>query len=241
MGSRGTSLPCAALASCRHLYAGRVASLPESLGTAPIASEKLPREVLAAHQRQRILDAAVDVFAKRGYQATTVETHIVPAAKISIGNFYQHFADKEECFLAAYEQIVAEAREEITVAVPDAPWPDQLVAVLSAAVAYIADNRLKARLVLVEAPAAGPKALAAYQQTLESAVPSLRRARELAPPGKALPESLETSTLGGLVWVLQQRLLTGKIELSRRFLGELVDLVAGPYIGEAEVKQLVRR
>ena len=218
-----------------------MASLPEPLGTAPIAGERLPREVLAAHQRRRILAAAIEVFAKRGYQQTTVETHIVPAAKISIGNFYQHFDDKLDCFLAAYEQITEEAREQIAAQVPAGAWPDQLRAVLCALLDYIADNHLKARLVLVESSAAGAEALARYQRTLALAVPALRRGRELAPTGAELPSTLETSTLGGLVWVLRQRLLTGEIERSPQLLGELFALVAAPYLGEAGARRLTAR
>ena len=211
------------------------------MSTAPIAVDRVPRAVVAEHQRQRILDAAIPIFAKRGYRQTTVESHIVPAAKISIGHFYQHFADKEDCFLAAYEEIVAEGHEQILAAVPIDTWPEQLIAVLLALIDFIAQNHLKARLVLVEMPAVGPRALRRYQQTLELFAPALARGRELTPPGTSLPASLETSTIGGLLWVLQQRLLAEELEPSRRLLAEMVEMVAGPYLGEAETKKLIAR
>jgi AcrR family transcriptional regulator len=216
------------------------ASLPGPLGTAPIAEETLPREVRIAHRRRVILEAAIEVFAKRGYLATTVEGNLVPAAGVSLGTFYQHFSDKEECFLAAFEIVLAEGREAVRAEIPArTPWPEQVSACLGALLSVVADRPLRARLVLVEAPAAGPRALARYQAALTEVAPALARGRGLAPTGAGLPPTLETSTLGGLLWVLQQRLVEGGFEPSTRLRDELVEIVAGPYLGDAATRKLV--
>ncbi len=54
-------------------------SLPPHLSGQPVGADSLPREVLAEHQRQRILDAAIEVFATRGYRRTTID-HLVASA-----------------------------------------------------------------------------------------------------------------------------------------------------------------
>lgn len=216
------------------------ASLPGPLGTAPIAEETLPREVRVAHRRQAILEAAIEVFAKRGYLATTVEGNLVPAAGVSIGTFYQHFSDKEECFLAAFEMIVTEGREAIEAQIPEgAPWPEQVRAGLGALLEEVAERPLRARVALVEAPAAGPTALARYQAALDEVSPALGRGRDLAADAAALPPTLEISTLGGLLWILQQRLMEGGFKASGRLRDELVEIVAGPYLGDAATKKLI--
>src|SRR3954468_9595901 len=94
-----------------------MASLPDALARKPAGKERVPKEVMAEHQRERVLGAAVEVFAKRGYPGTTVD-HIVSAAKIGVGNFYNLFGGKEECFLQAYDRTVEWARAEMEAAVP---------------------------------------------------------------------------------------------------------------------------
>jgi AcrR family transcriptional regulator len=68
------------------------------------------RELRARGQRtmQRLLDAGIDVFAKRGYHAARVDD-IVKAAKTSHGTFYLYFANKEDLFQA----LVADVAQEL--------------------------------------------------------------------------------------------------------------------------------
>lgn len=78
--------------------------------TQRVASPRLPRgphglstEEVQASQRQRILDAALDVVGERGYPAATV-ADITAAAGVSRTTFYEQFGNKLEAFLAAYDQ-----------------------------------------------------------------------------------------------------------------------------------------
>lgn len=61
---------------------------------------------------RRILRAAVDAFARRGYEAVGVDD-ICRQARIAKGSFYRHFASKEEVFLAAAEAVGEEAAEAV--------------------------------------------------------------------------------------------------------------------------------
>src|ERR1700758_5102955 len=60
-----------------------------------------------AESRQRLLDAARQLFIERGYHATRPQD-IARAADLGHGTFYLHFADKRECFLAFAEAARAE-------------------------------------------------------------------------------------------------------------------------------------
>ena len=53
---------------------------------------------------QRILDAATDVFATRGFNAATM-ADVVTGSGASIGSIYHHFGGKSELFLAIFEQM----------------------------------------------------------------------------------------------------------------------------------------
>ena len=53
--------------------------------------------------RRRILDAARDLFAQRGWAATTID-EIVRAAGVTKGALYHHFRDKTDVLRAVYEE-----------------------------------------------------------------------------------------------------------------------------------------
>jgi AcrR family transcriptional regulator len=215
-------------------------SLPEHLLKGPVGREQMSRELIEEQQRNQVLDAATEVFAKRGFPATTVD-HIVSGARIGVGTFYSLFEGKEDCFLQAYERVIAGGRERVAEALPpDAPWPEQACAVLRRVLELIAAEPLRARLILVEAQTAGDAALARYEKTIDRLVPELRRGRGVSPVGGELPETLEVATLGGLLWYLQQRVVLGEVEDLEQHLPEVAEIVLRPYLGEEETERLVR-
>jgi AcrR family transcriptional regulator len=62
--------------------------------------------------QQRILDAATDVFAARGFTAATM-ADIVDHSGASIGSIYHHFGGKKELFLAIFEQLATDVNHRI--------------------------------------------------------------------------------------------------------------------------------
>ncbi len=210
--------------------------LPAALSSGPV---EVNSGAVAGERRTQVLGAATGVFAERGYGAATVE-HIVGAAKISLGTYYALFANKEECFLAACEHAIGRAHAEIEAALPSgAPAPAQVLAVLDRLLALIAADPPAARVVLVEAQTAGPKALALYQAELDGLVPGLRRCRRSSPFAAELPETLEVASVGGLAWYLQQRLLAGEATGLPALLSEVVEITLQPYLGREPVAALL--
>jgi AcrR family transcriptional regulator len=214
-------------------------TLPDHLQPAPVGRDRLPREVLTEHQRERVLGAAAEVFAKRGYQGTTVD-HIVAAAKIGVGSFYALFDNKEQCFLAAYDGIVARGRERIAAALPaDGAWPEQLAAVLRTLLELIEADPFSARIALVEVQTAGPTALSQHERNLDEAAELLRVGRDHSPFPDELPGTLEFATVGGLTWFLQQRIAKGETADATKLLPEVLEIVAEPYLGETATAALI--
>lgn len=77
-----------------------------------------PRLTRAAKQEQtraQLIDAAASVFARRGFQAATIE-EIAEEAGYSHGAVYSNFAGKEELFLAVFEQYMSERVQEVALA-----------------------------------------------------------------------------------------------------------------------------
>ena len=55
--------------------------------------------------RTRVLDAAVELFARQGYEATSV-AQVVTAAGVAKGGFYHHFASKEDLLYEVYGDLI---------------------------------------------------------------------------------------------------------------------------------------
>lgn len=76
--------------------------------------------------RRRLLDGLAESIVEIGYQSTTV-ADIVRRARTSRRTFYEHFAGKEECFVALLTDANTEMIREITAKVdPRAPWMTQV-------------------------------------------------------------------------------------------------------------------
>ncbi|HEX2833874.1 MAG TPA: TetR/AcrR family transcriptional regulator [Thermoanaerobaculia bacterium] len=89
----------------------------------------MQREEKSERSRRAVLDAALDLFSHHGYRATTVRD-IADRAKVSTGNLYHHFPDKEAIFRALldeYIEIVGSPRfPYMRVLRTDARFPDNL-------------------------------------------------------------------------------------------------------------------
>lgn len=132
------------------------ADIPRTLPRGP---HRLAREVVLASQRGRLLDAIAQVVAEKGYGPTTVGD-VIERAGVSRKTFYEHFRDKEACFLAAYdagvEVLLATMRDA------DRGLTDPLDRTRARVRAYLqtlAAEPAFARTFLIEVAAAGPRAL----------------------------------------------------------------------------------
>jgi AcrR family transcriptional regulator len=117
------------------------------------------RHASKASQRPRILDAITDLVAARGYVGTTVR-EVASSAGVSLSTFYEHFADKEQCFLAAYDQVADQlfaAITEETRRATDAP--EALEVGIAAYFNWFAEHRSAASTFVVEVHRAGEEAL----------------------------------------------------------------------------------
>lgn len=76
---------------------------PPSPDRLPKGPHDLTREQVETSQRERILDAVLDVVGEHGYAGATV-AHITTAAGISRTTFYEQFSNKQEAFLTAYDE-----------------------------------------------------------------------------------------------------------------------------------------
>ncbi len=205
----------------------------------PRGRHGLSREFIAEHQRGRLLAAIADSLDERGYDRTTVSA-ISTRAGVSKSDFYRHFASKDECFFAAYDEAVERLREEVLTACagPD-EWGEAICAGLAAALARLAAEPAQANLLLVEGLRAGPGVYGRFQGAVESFVPYLR---DSAPAGRNAsrpPEATDEAVVGGIVSLLGRRVLAGEANRLDRFFPELAEFALTPYLGVAEARRII--
>src|SRR4030088_909985 len=92
-------------------------NVPRSL---PRGIHGLEREVVLMSQRARLLEGIVRAVSEKGYAATRV-LDVTRHARVSRTTFYEQFADKEACFLAAYEAGAHAHLEHVTAAIRRTP------------------------------------------------------------------------------------------------------------------------
>jgi AcrR family transcriptional regulator len=199
---------------------------------------RVTRATVPGAQRERILRAAAELVAKRGYNDVSVEL-IVKRARVSFKTFYARFPNKEACFLelfeesfTAYETTVAEALD------PEVEWPHRVLAALCAFLAEVIADPVLARACLVEAPTAGPAVLERYERSLLAFAFIFREGRSFSSRGEELPESLEETLAGSLLWSVYQRLIVGEVDQLEALLPSAAELVLRPYLGEEEARRL---
>jgi AcrR family transcriptional regulator len=120
-------------------------------------------DVAQAHRRRLVAGMAA-AAAEKGYAATTI-ADVVSRAKVSRRTFYEHFADKEACFVAAYEaasEILMGVVEQAAAA--EDRWDERIAASMSAYLHVLGTDPDLTRLFLVDILGAGAAALKARRR-----------------------------------------------------------------------------
>lgn len=152
--------------------------------------------------RVRLMEGMVAAVDEKGYAATTI-ADIVRHARVSKRTFYEHFADREQCFLACY----AYASDLAMLAVRQAaestqPWPRRVRAATHSYLATLQANATLTRTLLVEVHAAGPRALALRRTVLQRFATLLcdlvEEGRRASPEVRALTPAMSTALVGGI-------------------------------------------
>jgi AcrR family transcriptional regulator len=132
----------------------------------PAGRHTLTPDEVDQRQRERLLRAIVSCTSERGFSDTTI-ADVVRVARTSRSAFYEHFADKEECFLAAYGQMTAAFIEaSLQAAAGVSGWQAKLDAGILTYFRFMAEHPEVAISTVVEIHSAGRRALEARSRAL---------------------------------------------------------------------------
>jgi len=210
----------------------------------PRGRHRLPPEVVARSQRDRLLEAAIRLVAAQGYGAMTVGD-LTGEAGVSRTTFYELFEDKEACFLAAYDNAIDVLVRRVTAAYEEAgSWPERAARGLAELLEQLAAEPQLARLALVDIGSAGPAAQRRYRAAVQRLTPLFEEGRDFAPGGRNLPANTSRMAIGGVTGLISDELVAGRAEQLPGLLSDVLFATLVPYIGPdaaaREVERLTR-
>ena len=214
------------------------------IGPLPRGPHSLTRDEVLASQRGRMIQAMAETVAAKGYAATTV-ADVVARAGVSRKTFYEHFGDREDCFLAAYDAAVdvllGAVAERVAGGEPAGEdWRERVRAGVRSYLESLAAHPAFARTFLVEVRVAGHRALARRAEVHARFVDFLRTQAALArrdhPWLPELPDAAYAALVGGMdevvsAWVAEGR-TADLVELEPALSYVQLALLAGPQVAK---------
>jgi AcrR family transcriptional regulator len=197
-------------------YAARLVSSTRSLFLQSIRAPADWDDVRATTTeitRARIFEGMARVVGQRGYAAATI-ADVVKAASVSRRTFYEHFDDKEDCFVETYRTGCENGIAQIDAALralDDPDWRTRLRVSLETYVGLLAAEPHFSRVLLIEVLGAGPRALAMRERILAIYVDHYRRlhthARDEDPQLGDVSDDFLRGLVGGIAELVQKCLL----------------------------------
>ncbi len=207
--------------------------LAGSEGRFPSGARRLPSDLVRAVQRERLIAAMLKAASELGYRSTNVQD-VIERAGVSRPTFYEHFANKEDCFLAAFDTSAQRLKERVAAAFNQGGdvWRDRLRFGMEALLQFACTEPDTARTLIVEARAGSADAVLRRVELLDALADCLdTQARELLPYGRSFSPTTATGVVGGIEALLYARLCKGEYEGLEPLLPSLMYFAVLPYEG----------
>jgi AcrR family transcriptional regulator len=196
----------------------RVSVFAPTIPGLPSGYTGLPRELVEASQRQRLLHGVTVTVAEKGYGPATI-VDITARAGVSKKTFYEHFPDKLACFLAAHDVGCQAMLDAVTDASREALQAgatpiEQLRCANRGYLRFLIEEEPYARTFFLETLAAGPEAIARYRRCRDGFTASLRawhdHARRRHPEWPSATELAYEAAMGAAHDLALTRIATGR-------------------------------
>jgi AcrR family transcriptional regulator len=173
----------------------------------------------------------VQSVAHGGYERTTV-AQVSRLAEVPEAVFEEHFASKEECLLAAIDELIGAlhriVRERIA---GKGPWSERVRLGLQTLLTALACHPDGARVALVECLSAGQPAVAQMRSATARFVPTFEEGRAQAAETGHLPAQASEAVVGGIIAILHRHVLEGDAAELPALLPDLLYFALSPYLG----------
>ena len=207
--------------------------LANSSGKFPSGVRKLPPDLIRAIQRERLIVAMLNAAAELGYLETNVQD-VIDRAGVSRPTFYEHFSNKEDCFLAAFDVSAQRLRKMVDAAARQGGdvWRDRVRLGLEALLRFAAREPDTARTMVVEARAASVAAVRRRVELMDEFAKCLQmQTKELLPKAGSQGAVTASGIVGGVESLLYSRLCKQEYDQLEALLPSLMYFVVLPYEG----------
>jgi AcrR family transcriptional regulator/DNA-binding MarR family transcriptional regulator len=212
---------------------------PEGHGQA--GADSRGREQLSDIQRARIVAAMMDVAAEVGAGNATV-ARVVARSGVSRRTFYELFDDREDCFLAAFDEGVARASRYVLDAYdPQARWAERIRTALTGLLTFLTYERGVGQLLIVETLGAGPQALARRQRVLAQIITAVDTGRTEVKGGDGPPPLTAEGVVGAVLSIVHTRMVAADSPPLVELAGALTSMLVLPYLGPAAARRELQR
>jgi AcrR family transcriptional regulator len=201
-------------------------------GQFPSGIRSLPADLVSAVQRERLLAAMLRATGELGYREVSVQD-VLDRAGVSRPTFYEHFENKEACFLAAFDSAATRLRERLEAAAEDGEsWRERLRLSLAELLRFVAEDPDAAMSLIVDGRAACPPALERRDELLDHFAARLdTQVRAEAPSDDAPSAIAAAGIVGGIEALLYSRLNRGEVDDLESLLPSLMYFAVLPYEG----------
>jgi AcrR family transcriptional regulator/DNA-binding MarR family transcriptional regulator len=220
-----------------HLRRRVIEQARHSVGERAAQARPAHDEQLAAIQRSRLLDAAVETIAEIGYGQATV-AQITARARVSRRTFYELFDNREECLVALLDEIVATVERELAAAgVEGLPWCERVRGGLWTILCFLDREPALAQVCIVQALGGGLHVLERREGTLAQLAAVLDEGRREGPHAGRCTQLTAEGLVGAAFGIVHARLLRRDRRPLRELLGELMGLITLSYLGPTAARR----
>lgn len=198
------------------------------------------RERSAELERQAILDAVVELAAEHGYGGTTVAM-VIAHSDLDRSAFDRHFRNKQDCFLAAWQQQNEGCMREVLDAYnSEESWPDRLRAVVCSVVSGLCRDPSRGCFA-IEVLAVGDAARARRDMTMRVIASLVDAGRNEMEDPESVPHTTAEALAGAAYGQIFSRIARGRTEDLPPLVPQLMAAAVMPYLGiDAALSELTR-
>jgi AcrR family transcriptional regulator len=199
-------------------------------GGLPARPDGSSRERVERMQRERIMQAMLEVASERRYQGLTIEA-VVAGAGVSRTTFSRLFGDLQTCFVEMLGVVEARSMALVIGAFEgESSWPEGILAGLAALLAFLDSAPSIARVCLLEAFAVVPRGVECRARELEALRPLVEAGSAHAPADRQPSSLIAEAAVGSVEWLLRTKLVRGEAPPFIGLLAAAGEIVLTPYL-----------
>lgn len=213
-----------------------------------VDGERLPRSEdgggrgrVAGIQRTRVIRAMYDVTVEKGAAGSTV-AEVVERAGVSRRTFYEMFDDRDECFLAAFDDALAYAADRVVRAYEaQRSWRERIRAGLVALLGFLDEEPVIGRVLIVESSTVGTAAYRCRRDAIARVIAAVDQGSDEAAGSKPPAPLMGEGIVGGALAVIHARLAEADHEPLTTLVNQLMSMIVLPYLGAGAARRELER